>query len=496
MSRSQWRILIANRGEIALRILRTVRKRGDLALAVYSTADRNAPHLEYADESFHLGPSPASESYLSIDRVIAAGREMAADAVHPGYGFLSENPAFASAVESEGWTFIGPTVEQLEKMGDKGQAIAIADSAGVPIIPSWRPQEDAGEDAWQENADRIGFPLLIKAVAGGGGKGMRRVDRACDLATNVSIAEREAAAAFGDGRLFLERLVEGARHVEVQLVGDGNGSALLLGDRECSLQRRHQKLIEECPAPGLEISLREEIHQAARALAISQRYRGAGTVEFLLAPDGSFYFLEMNTRLQVEHPVTEMVFGVDLVDLQIQVAQGKTDAIVGPEPSASGCAIELRVNAEDPANDFLPAAGGLEAVIWPENRGIRIDSGIVSGSEVSHHYDPLLAKMIAHRPSREEAREALVEAIDATLVAGVPTSLPLCRDLLESHWFCEGKLNTTLVEEHFHDWTPKHPGERWRLALAAIASHIPATAEGKRSWRPAWESLKDWRLGR
>lgn len=495
MNGSGWRILIANRGEIAGRILETVHRRNDIALSVYSTADTYSPHLKNADESYQLGAAPSHESYLSIERVISAGRAMSADAVHPGYGFLSENPEFARAVESEGWAFVGPTPQQLETMGDKARAIAAAQAVGVPIVPSWRPEGTEGEDQFDRESRQIGFPLLVKAVQGGGGKGMRRVDDPTGLQEAVKESMREAHAAFGDGRVYLERLIEDARHIEVQLVGDGQGGVLLLGDRECSLQRRHQKLIEECPAPGLEDSLRDAIHQSARDLASSQSYRGAGTVEFLLAADGTFYFLEMNTRIQVEHPVTEMVFGVDIVDLQIQVARGEFEVANFHPPSASGWAIEARVNAENPADGFLPAVGTVEHVVWPSGEGIRVDSGIVSGTVVSHHYDSLLAKLIVHRPTRESARTALVEAIDATCIAGVQTSLPLCRDLLDSQRFRDGTLTTTMVEADFSSWTPDLPDQRWRQALIAIARHLGATKQAEPDWPEAFQSLKDWRLG-
>ncbi|MGE4620111.1 MAG: biotin carboxylase N-terminal domain-containing protein [Planctomycetota bacterium] len=473
------RVLIANRGEAACRIIRTFSRLGIETIAVYSEADRKSLFVEAADHAYEIGPAVASQSYLDLDQIIAAGQELQANALHPGWGFLSENPQLAKAVEAQGWLYLGPTAQQAELMGDKTRARSLALTAKVPCTPCWVPPSNlpANDPQWLAEAMTIGLPLLVKATSGGGGKGMRIVRDSKDLSTSIESARREAGASFADESVFLEKLIEPARHIEVQVIGDGNKQVAILGDRECSWQRRHQKLIEEAPAPELPIDLRHEIHQAARRLATSVQYRGVGTVEFLLDESGSFYFLEMNTRLQVEHPVTEEIFGIDLVELQWLIASG---AGLPPElvkkdtdgKTPRGHAIEIRVNAEDPAADFLPSIGVLTDCIWPQGEGIRVDSGVRLHDTITSHYDPMMAKIIAWGETREEAKTRLIEALDGTLISGVSTTIPFCRELLLSPEFSAIQVHTTLVEKKWSQWQPPQLEESWRSALRMVSNQL------------------------
>ena len=439
------RVLIANRGEIARRIVRGCRARGLATVAVYSEADRDAPHVKDADQAVAIGPAPARESYLAIDTIIAAARASGADAVHPGYGFLSENWRFAEACASAGLTFIGPSPAAIRAMGDKSEARRRMAAAGVPIVPgSQGPVADAA--AAERFAAEVGYPVILKAAAGGGGIGMAKVARASDLPAAWATATRRAQAAFGRADVYVERYLERGRHVEVQVFGDATGTVVHMHERECSIQRRHQKLVEESPAPNLDPAIKRGLTEAAVAGARAIGYVNAGTLEFLVH-DRGFYFLEMNTRLQVEHPVTEQVTGLDLVAAQLDVAAGAPlpwtqDAIV-----QRGAAIEVRVYAEDPAKSFLPSPGTITRLALPSGEGLRVESGVVEGSVVSVHYDPLLFKLIASGADRPQAIERLARALDACVVEGVKTTLPLLRTIAAHAEFRRGAVHTQMIEQ-------------------------------------------------
>ena len=429
------RVLVANRGEIAVRIIRACHALGIEAVAVYSDADAQAPHVALADRAERLGPEPAHESYLDIDRVLAAAARSGADAVHPGYGFLSENADFVDRCVAAGLTFIGPSADAMRALGDKARAKAVALDADVPTVPEWAP------DAVPADA----YPVLVKAAAGGGGRGMRRVDAAADLPAALDSARREAHAGFGDDTLLVERLVEGARHVEVQLLADAHGTRLYVGDRDCSLQRRHQKVVEEAPAPGLSDETRRAMGEATVRLAAAANYVNAGTAEFLVAPDGSFYFLELNARLQVEHPVSEEAFGIDLAAWQLRIARGERLDVRQQDLVARGCAIEARVYAEDPVS-FLPTGGDLLLVELPDAAGVRVDHALRTGARVSLAYDPLLAKVIATGPTREAARAALLQALRDTTLLGTTTNVALLQHALRLPDFVAATHDTATLE--------------------------------------------------
>jgi acetyl-CoA carboxylase biotin carboxylase subunit len=438
------KVLIANRGEIAVRIIRGCRELGIATVAVYSEADRLAPHVWLADEAFEIGPARAAESYLSIVRLLNAAQRSGCDAVHPGYGFLAENADFAGAVESEGLVFIGPTAETIALMGDKTEARRAMKSAGVPVVPGTTDaQADLG--AVREACAELGYPVLLKAAAGGGGKGMRRVEGADELESGWSAAQREARAAFSDARIYVEKYLERPRHIEFQVLADSHGTIIHLNERECSIQRRHQKLIEESPSPIMTPELREQMGAQAIAAARRAKYRGAGTVEFMVSGD-EFYFLEMNTRLQVEHPVTEMVTGVDLVHAQLRVAAGEPLEMETVEPN--GHAIECRINAEDSFNDFLPAGGRVEHLRAPGGAGVRWDAGIVQGTEIGLYYDPLVAKLIVHDETREAAIARMSRALDELLIEGIPTIAPFHRRVMDESDFRSGDFDTGYLDEH------------------------------------------------
>lgn len=440
-------VLVANRGEIACRIIRTLRDNGIRSVAVYSDADADAPHVRMADMAIHIGPSPARESYLVIDKIIDAARRCDADGIHPGYGFLSENADFATACEEAGIEFIGPPASAINTMGDKISARAAVEARDVPTVPGLSRPGLSDEDLI-EAAPSIGFPVLIKPSAGGGGKGMHRVENAADLPAALATARREAAGAFGDDSLFIEHFVDTPRHIEVQILADKHGNVIHLGERECSLQRRHQKVIEEAPSPLLDEETRSAIGEAACDAARSVGYVGAGTVEFIVpAKDpSSFFFMEMNTRLQVEHPVTEQVTGLDLVALQVDIASGRPLPVAQEDVTLTGHSIEARVYAEDPAAGFLPTGGTVTRVVEPSGAGIRVDSGIVDGSEVSSLYDPMLMKIISHGENREQALERLDRALGDTVVAGVGVNIDFCRYLLNVPEVRAGDLDTGLLD--------------------------------------------------
>jgi acetyl-CoA carboxylase biotin carboxylase subunit len=437
------RILIANRGEIATRIIRTCRELGVETVLAASEADRDSLPARLADRTVCIGPARATDSYLSVPTVVQAALSVGADAIHPGYGFLSERAALASLCEEHGVIFIGPTAAQIDAVGDKLRARREAEEAGVPVAPGGAVES---ADAAMIMARRIGVPLLVKAVGGGGGRGMKRVDRLEDLPAALELAASEAGAAFGDARVYLERFVTHGRHVEVQILGDGEGRVVHLGERDCSVQRRYQKLIEETPAPGLSEGFCHRLHEAAVRFAERLAYRGAGTVEFLVdAERSSFYFLEMNARIQVEHPVTEAVTGVDLVAEQIAIAGGDGLRLAQSGIRHQGCAIECRVNAEDPHRDFHPSPGAVSDVRWPAGPGIRVDTHIVAGSRVPPFYDSLLAKIIAHAPVRTAALALLRQAIAATRVVGVATNLGFHAAALADWEFEAGGVDTGFV---------------------------------------------------
>ncbi len=487
------KVLIANRGEIAVRIIRTLREMGIASLAVYSEADRTSLHVRMADEAVAVGPAASSESYLRSDRILAAALDRGADAVHPGYGFLSENADFAAACEAAGLVFIGPSAESIRTMGSKTGARQAAIAAGTPVVPG-----TAGSVTLEEArafAAAHGYPVLLKAVAGGGGKGMRRVDREADLEAAFRDASSEAAHAFRNAEIYVERFVERPRHIEIQLFGDRHGNMVHLGERECSLQRRHQKVIEECPSPLLAEypELREAMGAAAIGAARAAGYYNAGTVEFLVDSDRRFYFLEMNTRLQVEHPVTELVTGLDLVRLQIEIAAGAPLPFQQRDVAWRGAAIEARIYAEDPYNDFLPFPGRLTRLDQPMGPGVRLDSGVYQGWTVPMEYDPLLAKLAVWGATREQAIDRMLRALGEYDMGGIRTNLGFFRQILQDQELRAGRLHTGFIGEFF----TRHPAPEPSPGLAAVAAlaaglhatsrTAPAATAGPEASRPsAW----------
>jgi acetyl-CoA carboxylase biotin carboxylase subunit len=484
-------ILIANRGEIAVRVVRACRELGIPSVAVYSDADARALHTQLADRAVRIGPAAPSQSYLSIDAILAAARETGADAIHPGYGFLSENAGFAVACEKAGITFIGPPAAVIDQLGSKIAARALARKAGVPIVPGDTPA-DQSTGAIAKSARIVGFPLLIKPSAGGGGIGMKTVRDEASLVASIDQARREAVTAFGDGTLYVERLIERPRHVEIQVLADDHDHVVHLFERECSIQRRHQKVVEETPSTALTPALRRRMGDAAVALARAAGYRNAGTVEFLLDGAGdaaSFYFLEVNTRLQVEHPVTEQVTGVDLVRAQIAIARGEALAWTQEALGQRGHAIEARIYAEDPAQHDLPQAGPLLLYREPSMPGIRIDSGVVEGGEISVHYDPLIAKLIATGEVREAARRRAVEALRSFPILGIRTNVAFLIALLEHPRFATGDIDTRFLDVEGDSLrasiTTEPPPEVMEVANAATS--------GSATTVDPWESLRGFR---
>ena len=442
------KILIANRGEIAVRVMKTVKKMGIKTVAVYSEVDRNAPHVLFADEAVCIGEAPSNKSYLKGDKIIEVAKKLQVDGIHPGYGFLSENADFAEAVENSGITFIGPKSKAIRIMGSKLAAKEAVKAYDIPMVPGI---DEAISDVAKahEIANEVGYPVLIKASAGGGGKGMRIVEKEEDLESGMKRAISEATSAFGDGSVFVEKYVTSPRHIEVQIMADTHGNVLHFFERECSVQRRHQKVVEEAPSAILTPELRKEMGEAACKVAKSCDYIGAGTVEFLMDADHNFYFLEMNTRLQVEHPVTELITGVDLVELQIKVARGEELPIKQEDLTINGHAVELRVYAEDPLNDFLPSVGNLETYQLPVREGIRVDNGFREGMDIPIYYDPMLSKLIAYGKTREEAIELMLDAIQNYMVKGVQTTLPFGSFVFAHEAFRSGNFDTHFVKNYY-----------------------------------------------
>ena len=476
------KILIANRGEIACRVIRTARELGIETVAVFSDADRNAMHVELADQAVHIGAAPVGESYLLGDRIIDAARRTGADAIHPGYGFLSENPDFVDAVAKAGLIFIGPSANAIRAMGLKDKAKALMEKAGVPVVPGYHgDNQDANFLAKQ--ADEIGYPVLIKARAGGGGKGMRLVEKPADFANALASAQREAQSSFGDPACLIEKFIQNPRHIEMQVMGDAHGNVIHLFERDCSMQRRHQKVIEEAPAPDMPEDVRQAMGAAAVAAAKAVNYQGAGTVEFIvdgsgpLRPDG-FWFMEMNTRLQVEHPVTEEITGFDLVAMQIAVAEGQALPVTQDQITATGHAFEVRLYAEDPSNGFLPATGTLDILDFPTaDNGVRVDTGVRQGDVISPHYDPMIAKLIVTGPNRNAALLKMSKALEELVVHGCVTNRAFLSALVIDADFAAGRVDTGLIDRKGADLTARPDPTAQTLALAALAAVRPADAE-------------------
>lgn len=461
------RVLIANRGEIARRIQRTCREMGIETVAVFSDADAEMPFVREADRAIRIGPAPSRESYLKVEAILDAAKRTGADAIHPGYGFLAENADFARAVKDAGLIFVGPTPEAIDAMGRKREAKALVAEAGVPVVPGYAGSEQDADTLGAEAA-KIGYPVLLKASAGGGGKGMKRVDSAEGLADAIESAKREAKSGFGDDTLILEKYVERPRHVEIQIFGDAHGNVVHLHERECSIQRRHQKILEESPSPALDAELRARMGEAAVAAGKAIGYQNAGTVEFILAEDGAFYFLEVNTRLQVEHPVTEAITGLDLVRLQLRVAAGHALPFTQSAVPRHGAALEARVYAEDPASGHLPQTGVIRDWFLPELAGVRVDAGVETGTSVGVHYDPMLAKIITSGVDREEARVRMVHALRALSVQGLVTNRELLLAILEHPAYVQGALHTHFLDHHAIAAAPPSEASMRRALVAAL----------------------------
>ncbi|MGQ0548808.1 MAG: acetyl-CoA carboxylase biotin carboxylase subunit [Armatimonadota bacterium] len=496
-------VLIANRGEIAVRIIRACREMGMRSVAVFSDADAASPHVWLADEAVNIGPPEAARSYLDIGRVIDAARRSGAQAIHPGYGFLAEDAAFATACREAGITFVGPPPDVIAALGDKARARSLAETAGVPVLPGFNDPR-ADDAAIRREAEAIGLPLVLKAAVGAGGRGLRVVERADDLDVAMGSARREARAAFGDDGLIVERWIEHPRHIEVQVLADEQGGLVHLGERECSIQRRHQKVIEESPSPGADTWLRAELGDAAVRIARAAGYINAGTVEFLVDRDRRYYFLEVNTRLQVEHPVTEMVMGVDVVQAQFSIAAGDRLTLRQHEIRSRGWAIECRVYAEDPEADFAPSPGKVLHLVEPHMPGVRVDSGIVTGQEIPRHYDPILSKVIAWAPDRAGAVRRMRQALAGYVVLGIRTNLPYLRAVCDLPAFAAGELSTDFLSRHLPGWQHPAPTTEASAVAAALSDtarpktrggppHADSHAEAE-GFADPWDRLSRWRM--
>jgi len=474
------KVLVANRGEIAVRIIRACRELGIETVAVFSEADRHALHVRYADEAYLLGPAPSRESYLRADKIIDIARKTGADAVHPGYGFLAERDDFAETCAAAGIKFIGPKPSSIAAMGDKMTARETVRKAGVPVVPGTEDVGDLRDSDLLKIAPKIGFPLLIKATAGGGGKGMREVRNIEEMPHLLESARREAESAFGDGNVYLEKLVEGARHIEFQIIADEQGNVAHLNERECSIQRRHQKLIEESPSPFMDEDLRTKMGEVAVKAAQSVDYQNAGTIEFLVDKDKNFYFLEMNTRLQVEHPVTEMVTGIDLVKEQIRIARGRALSFSQEDVKINGHAIECRINAEDPYNNYMPSTGLIAHSLLPTGPGVRVDTGVYPGFEITPYYDPMISKLIVWGETRAAAILRMRRALEEYRIVGVRTNVPFHQTMMDSHRYMGGQFDTRFVEERF-TMQEDEETQSANAEIAAIMATLVAHQETARS---------------
>lgn len=491
------KILVANRGEIALRIMRSCREMGIKTVAVYSEADRNAPFVKYADEAVCIGPPPSNKSYLLGDKIIEVSKQLGVDGIHPGYGFLSENASFATAVQKAGIIFIGPSPEAMNIMGDKLSAKAAAKKYKIPMVPG-----SDGAITNVEEAKKIalitGFPLLIKASAGGGGKGMRIVEHISEFEEQMKLAVSEATSAFGDGSVFIERYVAGPRHIEIQILGDSHGNIVYLFERECSIQRRHQKVIEEAPSSVLTPEIRKAMGECAVNVGKACNYEGAGTVEFLLDENKNFYFLEMNTRLQVEHPVTEMITGIDLVKEQIKVARGEKLSFRQEDLKIHGHSLEVRVYAEDPCNNFLPDIGKLISYKRPQGLGVRVDDGFEEGMDIPIYYDPMIAKLVTFGKDREEAINRMIRAIDDYRIIGVKTTLSFCKFVLKHKAFTSGYFDTHFIKDHFSPDMLSIENEEEAIIAALFGAKLMNDKQGasKNQTNESFESVSKWKANR
>jgi len=497
------KVLVANRGEIAVRILRACREAGIQTVAVFSEADRQALHVRYADEAYLLGPAPSRESYLRADKIIDIARKTGVDAIHPGYGFLAERDDFAGACADADIIFIGPKPSSIAAMGDKMTARETVRKAGVPVVPGTEDVGNLRDEDLLRIAEQVGFPLLIKATAGGGGKGMREVRNIEEMPALLQSARREAESAFGDGNVYLEKLVEGARHIEIQILADSHGNVLHLNERECSIQRRHQKLIEEAPSPFLDEALRQRMGSVAVKAAQAVDYINAGTIEFLVDKDKNFFFLEMNTRLQVEHPVTEMVTGIDIVKEQIRVARGRALTYKQEDIKINGAAMECRINAEDPYNGFMPSTGQITHSLLPTGPGVRVDTGVYPGFTITPYYDPMISKLIVWGETRAQAILRMRRALEEYRIVGVRTNIPFHQTMMDSHRFMGGQYDTRFVEERFsmHEDDASTPLAEIAAVMATLTAH-EATQRSSQfvmknerdtsnwKWMSRWERLQ------
>jgi len=489
------KILIANRGEIALRVMRSAKEMGINTVAIFSEADRTSPHVKYADEAVCVGPAPSSESYLNVDKIIVVCKELSVDAIHPGYGFLSENADFARRLSKENITLIGPSAEAMEMMGDKLKAKAAVKQYDVPLVPG-TDEKITDVALAKEIANSIGYPILIKAAAGGGGKGMRVVETADYFEEQMQLAVSEATSSFGDGSVFIERYVGSPRHIEIQVLADSHGNVVHLFERECSVQRRHQKVIEEAPSAVLTNEMREAMGQCAVNVAKSCNYLGAGTVEFLLDENKEFYFLEMNTRLQVEHPVTEMITGVDLVKEQIYIAMGKPLSFTQNDLHIQGHAMEVRVYAEDPMNNFAPDIGRLKTYKLPESIGVRVDNGFEEGMDIPIYYDSMISKLITYGKDREEAISKMIRAIRDYTIVGVKTTLPFADFVMQNKHFVSGNFDTHFIKKHFNAKDLEESREDEAHIAALLAKHIVSNHKTSMSISSSESSISKWKKNR
>lgn len=476
------KVLIANRGEIAVRVIRGCRELGLETVAVFSDVDRLALHVRYADEAYHIGPAPSTESYLRMDKILEAAKKSGAGAIHPGYGFLSEQADFAQACEDEGIVFIGPKPHAIARMGDKGVARATMDAAGVPVVPGTEGKKKLGDEELISEAEKIGFPVLIKATAGGGGKGMRTVSSLEEMKSAIEAARRESKSAFGDDNLYIEKLIEKARHIEFQVLADQQGNVIHLGERECSIQRRHQKLLEESPSILIHEDevFRQKMGQIAVNAAKAVEYVNAGTIECLVDKEKNFYFLEMNTRLQVEHPVTELVTGIDIVKEQIRIARGRELPLTQEEVTMNGWAIECRINAEDPYNNFMPATGFITEHAVPTGPGVRVDTGVYNGFSITPYYDPLISKLIVWGETRAQAILRMRRALEEYKIVGVVTNIPFHQNMMGQHRFLAGNFDTRFVEERF-SMRKAEEGKETYPEVAAILATLVAHEQTERA---------------